>query len=56
MLKYLENYKFVVEAQDALLNKAIVKQNKLRNIDEINVRGSRFKILDDKEYIISSFL
>jgi len=38
-----------VETQDGLINKAIVKQNNIKNPEELGP-GSRFKAMDDKEY------
>lgn len=50
-INYIENYKYIVETQDGLLNKAIMKQNNIRNPEELAGTNSRFKLLDDKEYI-----
>lgn len=45
----IENYKFVVETQDSLLNKTLIQQNKVKSPEELNFTGTRFKIIDDKE-------
>lgn len=51
----IKNYKYVVESQDKLLNKAITKQNDfkpviLQNQQELDYNASNYnKILDDKE-------
>lgn len=52
----LENYKYIVDTQDALLNKTLVQQTNIRSPEELNFAGSRFKIIDDKEYVFSSIL
>jgi len=48
-----ENYKGVIEAQDSLINKAIVKTTLKENIDVENRYkgglGNNNKIMDDKE-------
>jgi hypothetical protein len=33
-----------------LINKSILKQGNIRNPEEFNFSGSRFKVLDEKEY------
>jgi hypothetical protein len=45
----VENYKYVVEAQDTLLNKTIVKANNFKPLEEFNYKFSKFKLMDDTE-------
>ncbi|EAS03387.1 afadin- and alpha-actinin-binding protein (macronuclear) [Tetrahymena thermophila SB210] len=46
----LKNYKYVIETQDTLINKAIVKAKNIDNISEASFQVSRFnKVLDDQE-------
>lgn len=46
----IENYKYVIETQDTLINKAIVKSKNLDHVSETAYSVSRFnKILDDQE-------
>jgi len=45
-----ENYKYIVETQDSLINKTIMKQNNIKSPEEIAGLGTRFNVIDDKEY------
>jgi len=48
MKNLLKNYKYIVETQDGLINKTIIKQNNIKDPEHFGP-GSRFKIMDDKE-------
>jgi len=53
-LLFQENYKYIIETQDGLINKTIMKQNNIKNPEEIAGIGGRFHVIDDKEYILIS--
>jgi hypothetical protein len=50
LVSTIENYKYIVDIQDGLIQKSVLKQGHIKNPEEFNVTGSRFKVLDDREY------